>query len=122
MKKLIGTTLLAFCMAPAVMIAQGPPPPPGFDRDHDRGYDHGPRRSGPGLFIQIAPPPPPRERPGPPPEPGFVWINGYQNWDGRGYAWIPGHYERAPRPRAVWVPHHWAHQRGGWMMVEGHWR
>ena len=61
MKKLIGTALLAFCMAPAVMIAQGPPPPPGFDRDHDRGYDRGydrgPRRGGPGLFIQLAPPP-----------------------------------------------------------------
>lgn len=114
MKKITTAVLLALSMAPVAVLAQwGPPPPP---------PPHDPGPHGPGLFIQIAPPRPPHERPGPPPGPDFVWVAGYQRWDGGGYVWVPGHYEHAPHPRAMWVPHHYEHRHGGWIMIEGHWR
>jgi hypothetical protein len=75
------------------------------------------------IAIRIGPPPPPiYERPGPPPEPGYVWTNGYHRYEGDRYVWTPGRYQRPPRERARWVPHHWQHRHGQWVMVEGHWR
>jgi hypothetical protein len=110
MKQTALAFLLAFCLAPAALIAQGPPP-------DSRQPGHPPS-----AFVQAPPPPSVAERPGPPPQPGFVWIAGYQRWDGGAYAWTPGHYERPPHPGAHWVGHHWAHKHGGWVMIEGHWR
>jgi hypothetical protein len=77
-----------------------------------------------GLHIRIAPPPPRRERiPPPPPEHrDWVWHQGYNRWDGRAYVWVPGEYVAPPRPRARWVPGHWAHRRGEYVWIEGHWR
>jgi len=74
------------------------------------------------VSIRIGPPPPVHEERGQPPERGFVWINGYHRWDGDHYAWVPGHYERAPHEHAVWVAHKWVHHHGQWVLVEGHWR
>ena len=74
------------------------------------------------IVVRIGPPAPVIERPAPPPERGFVWIQGYHRWNGNGYIWVPGHWERPPRPHAVWVPHRWVHRHGGWVMIEGHWR
>ena len=97
-KKTALTLLLALCLAPAAAMAQV------------------------GVYVRVAPPAPVVERHGPRPHPGDVWIAGYQRWDGARYAWVPGRWETPPRPHAVWVPHRWVHQRGGWVMVEGHWR
>ncbi|MDR3724855.1 MAG: hypothetical protein P4K83_10250 [Terracidiphilus sp.] len=108
MKKIASALLFLMCASTATLFAQAPygpgypPPPPGA--------------------TMAAPPPPVAERRGPPPSREFVWVAGYQRWDGRAYAWVPGHYERPPRPRAVWVPHRWQHRHGGWVMIEGHWR
>ena len=55
------------------------------------------------------------------PGPGYVWIGGYHRWDGNAYAWVPGRWERPPRPHARWVEHKWVHRHGGWVLVEGHW-
>lgn len=96
MKKIASAVLLAFALLPAASFAQ--------------------------VYVRIGPPAAVVERPGPPPQRGFVWIGGYQRWDGGRYVWVPGHYERPPRPHAVWVPHRWVHRHGGWVMVEGHWR
>jgi WXXGXW repeat (2 copies) len=73
------------------------------------------------VVIQVAPPRyvEHRERM---PGHGYVWINGYQNWNGSGYAVVPGRWERPPRPHAHWVAHRWVHRHGGYVMVEGHWR
>ena len=56
------------------------------------------------------------------PGPGYVWLEGYQAWNGRAYSWVPGRWVRAPRPRAVWVPGHWAHDRQGYFWIDGRWR
>ena len=74
------------------------------------------------VFVRVGPPAPIVERRIPPPGPGYVWVSGYHRWDGERYVWAPGSWMMPPRPRAVWVPHHWVRRRGGWVLVEGHWR
>lgn len=74
------------------------------------------------VVVRIGPPRAVFERRGPRPGPGYVWIGGYHRWDGNAYAWSPGRWEQPPRPRARWVEHRWRHRRGGYVLVEGHWR
>ncbi len=74
------------------------------------------------AVIRVGPPPPVVERPGPAPGPRYVWIPGYQRWNGSRYIWVHGHYVIAPRPGAVWVPAHYVHRSGGYIFVAGHWR
>ena len=74
------------------------------------------------VVVRIAPPPPIVEHYGPAPHPGWVWTGGYHRWDGARYVWTPGAWVAPPRPRAYWVPAHWAHRRGGYVFIAGHWR
>ena len=73
------------------------------------------------VIVKVRPPHVVVERHPAPPSRNHVWISGYHRWDGRTYVWVPGRWELAPRRRAHWVPHHWVHRRGGWVLVEGHW-
>lgn len=74
------------------------------------------------VVIRVGPPRPLVERRGPPPGRGYIWTNGYHRWDGSRYVWAPGAWVMPPRPRAHWVPAHYAHRHGGWVFIEGHWR
>src|SRR5271157_676386 len=74
------------------------------------------------VFVRIAPPAAVVETRGPRPGPNHVWISGYHHWDGNAYAWTPGRWEQPPRRHARWVAHRWVHRRGGYVLVEGHWR
>ena len=74
------------------------------------------------VYVRVAPPAVVVEHPGPPPHPGYVWIAGYHRWDGNAYVWAPGAWVMPPHPHAHWVAHRWEHRRGGYVMVEGHWR
>ena len=74
------------------------------------------------IVVRIAPPRAVRERRSRAPSRNHVWISGYHQYNGNAYAWTPGRWEQPPRPRAHWVAHHWVHQRGGYVLVEGHWR
>lgn len=74
------------------------------------------------VVVRIGPPHAVSERRPPRPNRNHVWVSGYQRWDGNAYAWNGGRWEQPPRPRARWVAHRWTHQRGGWVLVEGHWR
>ena len=95
MKKIAMALLLAVCLAPAATFAQ--------------------------VVVRIGPPARVVERRPPPPERGYVWIDGYQRWDGNRYAWNEGRWEQPPRHHAHWVAHHWVHRNGGWVLVDGHW-
>jgi hypothetical protein len=69
------------------------------------------------------PPPPPPGEPAPPPPPGpdYQWIAGYQHWNGHGYGWERGHYERRPHPGARYNEGHWEDRGRGHVWVEGRW-
>ena len=58
MKRLLATVVLALTLFPAVALAQ--------------------------AIIRVGPPPPIVERPGPVPGPRYVWVPGYQRWNGHG--------------------------------------
>jgi hypothetical protein len=74
------------------------------------------------VYVSVAPPRVLVERRGPRPSRDHVWVSGYHNWDGQRYVWVGARWEQPPRHNAHWVAHHWTHQRGGWVLVEGHWR
>ncbi len=78
--------------------------------------------AGADFVIRIAPPRAVSERRAPRPGRNYVWVSGYQSWNGNGYTWTPGRWEQPPRPRAHWVAHRYTHQKTGWVFVEGHWR
>jgi WXXGXW repeat (2 copies) len=75
------------------------------------------------TVVRVAPPPPVHVGVvGRPPHPGFVWIEGYQRWDGRRYVWVSGRWVRPPRPGAVWVSPAWTGRGSGWVFRSGYWR
>jgi hypothetical protein len=74
------------------------------------------------ILVRIAPPHAVFERRPRPPSREYVWVSGYHRWDGNAYAWNSGRWEQPPRRHAHWVAHRWQHRRGGWVLVEGHWR
>jgi WXXGXW repeat (2 copies) len=74
------------------------------------------------VVIRVAPPRPIVEQRMAAPGPGYVWVGGYQRWDGRAYAWVPGRWERPPRRHAHWVAPRYVKRGHGWVFVEGHWR
>jgi hypothetical protein len=74
------------------------------------------------VVVRIGPPPPVVEHRPPPPDHGYVWIAGYQRWDGARYVWSPGRWDRPPHPGAHWVSHRWVHHHDHWELQEGHWR
>ncbi len=74
------------------------------------------------VIVRVAPPRIVVEKRGPRPSHDHVWISGYHRWDGNAYVWNTGRWEQPPRPHAQWVATRWVHQKGGYVMVEGHWR
>ncbi|WP_263357316.1 hypothetical protein [Acidicapsa ligni] len=96
MKKYILALLLAISLAPVASIAQ--------------------------VVVQIRPPAPVYERRGRPPGVGYIWIGGYQRWDGRRYVWTPGRWDRPPRRGARWIAPRWERRRGRYVFHDGRWR
>ena len=74
------------------------------------------------VLVTVAPPHAVVEKR--PVRPGreYVWIPGYHRWDGHAHVWVAGRWEQPPRPHAVWVAHKWEHRKGGYVLVEGHWK
>jgi hypothetical protein len=52
----------------------------------------------------------------------YIWVSGYQRWDGNRYVWEKGRWERPPRARARWIAPRWERRRDGYVFVEGRWR
>jgi hypothetical protein len=96
MKKTALAVLLALTLLPAASFAQ--------------------------VVIRIGPPARIVERRPPPPDRGYVWIDGYQRYEGDHYVWTPGRWDRPPQPGGRWVAHKWVHKGDHWVLVEGHWR
>jgi len=87
--------------APPVVMYGAPPPPP--------------------VIVVGEPPPMIVERPGPRPSDLHVWIGGYHEYRGGRYVWVPGRWDRPPRPAAVWVPPHYDRLDRGYRYTPGYW-
>lgn len=74
------------------------------------------------VVVRIGPPRTQAERRPPSPGRGYVWVPGYQNWNGSRYEWAAGRWERPPQGRKHWDKHRWVKRNGGWVLVEGRWR
>ncbi len=75
------------------------------------------------TIVRIAPPAPVHIGVvGRAPQRGYVWIEGYQRWDGKRYVWVAGRWGRPPRVGAVWVAPVWVHRGNGWVFRTGYWR
>jgi WXXGXW repeat (2 copies) len=75
------------------------------------------------TVIRIAPPPPVRVGViGVAPGPGYVWVGGYQRWNGNGYVWVAGKWVRPPRAGVIWVAPRYGRSGGGWVYHKGYWR
>ncbi len=75
----------------------------------------------PPPVVRVRPPEPRVEIYGTPPYTDAVWIEGYWRHRGGEWIWVPGHWERRPRPHAHWVPGRWEPRGGGWVWIRGHW-
>ena len=74
------------------------------------------------VVIRIAPPRIVVQKRDRAPGRGYVWVRGYQNWDGNQYMWVPGRWEQPPRRGARWQNPRYVRRGGGYVMVEGRWR
>jgi hypothetical protein len=75
------------------------------------------------TVIRVAPPPPVRVGVvGVAPHPGYVWVGGYQSWNGTRYVWVNGRWVRPPRAGVIWVSPRWVSSGGGWVFYKGYWR
>lgn len=71
--------------------------------------------------IVSGPPPAPLEEPRPAPPPDrTAWVGGYWHWTGMHYAWIPGHWDVAPRG-ARWVAPRYFQEGGQYLYETGGW-
>src|SRR4051794_19628742 len=74
------------------------------------------------FYVKVRPAATVAVRRPPAPHKGYVWVSGDYTWTNNAYAWKEGYWAAPPKPRAVWVPGHWAHEKGGYYWVPGHWR
>ena len=56
----------------------------------------------------------------PPPRVGYVWSQGYWDYDRGKHAWRKGHWERE-RHGQQWSQAQWSERDGHWYLNRGHW-
>ena len=91
--------------APTVVAAAAPAPSP--------------------VVVATVPPqpaPPATVALGPSPGSEYVRVEGYYNWVGDHYEWVPPTWSRAPRPGATYVPGHWESTAGGYVWRPAYWQ
>ncbi len=71
------------------------------------------------VIVRTAPPPP-RHESAPHARRGYVWVEGYWNWNGRRHVWTRGHWERARKGYAYHRPE-WQQGDDGWRLNRGGW-
>ena len=72
-----------------------------------------------GIQLNIGPPPVVYE-PVPAPREGYVWAQGYWDYDNGKHVWRKGHYEKE-RHGEHWVQGSWDQHDGHWYLNRGHW-
>ena len=74
------------------------------------------------IYIGVTPPPPYTEVMTAAPGRGFAWMPGHWEWRLREYAWVPGGWIEIPPGYSAYLPGHWAHDPYGWFWIEARWR
>jgi len=74
------------------------------------------------IIVREAPPPIIVESRPPLPGQGFIWIDGYWNWNINKYAWERGHWAVPPHERTVWVAPRYEKHEQGYRYMPGQWR
>jgi len=54
------------------------------------------------------------------PAPGYVWVDGWWDWQGDQWVWIEGHWEQTA-PHARWVRAAYVPEYGRYRYVPAHW-
>jgi hypothetical protein len=77
-----------------------------------------------GLGITLGPPALRTETIVAAPSPAHVWVTGYYRWHPKRhtYVWVPGHWQKPPRPHQVWAAGHWEQRNHEWVYFEGRWK
>jgi len=73
------------------------------------------------VVVQQAPPPLIAERRPAPPSGGYVWVDGYWNWDSQRYQWQAGRYVAPPQPAVVWIAPRYESDGHDGRYTPGHW-
>jgi hypothetical protein len=73
------------------------------------------------VIVHKKPPKAAPERHPASPGPDYMWIDGYQLWNGAAYAWQPGHWEKPPHEHAIWMEPRWQRREGGYVFTPGWW-
>ena len=71
------------------------------------------------IYIRTAPPAP-RHEVIPAPRRGYVWVNGYWNWNGHRHVWQPGVWVKERRGYLYNQPA-WVERDGRWELRRGAW-
>ena len=71
------------------------------------------------VWVREAPPEVRVER-APELRPGYQWVPGYWNWQGRRHVWVAGTWVRE-RAGYVYLPPVWVEDGGRWRMDAGRW-
>jgi hypothetical protein len=58
---------------------------------------------------------------GPSPGSDYVRVEGYYNWLGDHYEWVPP-WVKIPHPGATYIPGHWEPTTGGYAWKPGYWQ
>ena len=110
-------------------------PPQGGVVVQQPGYGYGPRPQvivaqpggGRPMFpgparVPMAPPAVRVDAPAmPPPAAGYVWIPGYNHWNGGSYYWVAGHWELPPQQGVVWIGPRTVQRGGAVDWYPGYW-
>jgi hypothetical protein len=80
-----------------------------------------PPPAGPEVTVAPSAPPVPQVEVIPAnPNPTFVWVPGYWNWNG-GWIWVHGYWGPHPRYYHAWAPGRWGYYRGHYVWRRGYW-
>lgn len=77
-------------------------------------------------YVRLSPSAPPQApyetRPMPEEPMRQIWRDGFWDYDGTTFYWVPGYYMYRPDPTAAWTPDRWEQRAFGWAFVPGYWQ
>jgi hypothetical protein len=104
MRKLLGSSLLAFVVGVAPVV---------FSPSNVSAQA--------AIRIQVAPPVPRVEVIPMAPSPRHVWVPGHWGWNGARHIWVGGYHDVPPYRGYTWIPSQWVNEGGYWVYRQGHW-